>query len=254
MKRREVPMDRFSYVNLIMYHGKQGNGNGIRRTYQEFVEAGEVVDIVVLNAVMTALIHAGEPQAAEDILTHLIRLPRKANMRGLEVKRRTSRLHKDMKELKWILCQQGFDSNINFLQSPPAPDLVSFAIFIDYHASETADFGKILSFLHGLSEWNLSSETAILQSLFKGFTLHGKIKYTPWTLQRLNAVFEAFMNGGYLINHDAALWCLRAYIVLAERAKGEEIWGLLKGRWTEQGGDDSEMLEVEHRLLRIKLR
>ncbi|EPS43220.1 hypothetical protein H072_2791 [Dactylellina haptotyla CBS 200.50] len=255
MKRRNVPMDRFSYVNLIMYYGKQGNGKGIRSTYREFLGTGEVVDIVVLNAIMTALIGAGEPQAAHDILTHITNLSCKQNATPLKDKRYKSRLHKDMKELKWVLDQKGFGSTFNLHRlAPPIPDLVSFAIFIDYHASETADFGRILSLLHDLSEYGINSETSILQSLFKGFTLHGRLRYTPWTLQRLNAVFEAFINGGYPMTRDAVLWCLRAYFILAGNRKANAVWELLKAEWLQQGGCNADILEVENRVSKMRSR
>ncbi|KAJ6264291.1 hypothetical protein Dda_0436 [Drechslerella dactyloides] len=253
MKRRRVPLDRFSYVNLITYYGKQGNGSGIRSTYRELVEAREVVDIVVLNAIMTALIEAGEPQAAEDILAHLTRPSQRAQQTKLGEKRK-ARLHKDVKELRWILNRLGFDAGIGLHQSPPAPDLVSFAIFIDYHASETADLGKILSVLHDLSGCGIGVETPIFQSLFKGFSLHGRVKYSPWTLQKLNAVFEAFVDGGYRINRDASLWCIRAYTILAGKEKGEAIWKVVKERWTNQNGDNSEIIEVANRLSKMKPR
>ncbi|KAK6517244.1 hypothetical protein TWF281_003908 [Arthrobotrys megalospora] len=252
MKRRNIPMDRFSYVNLIMYYGKQGDGRGIRHAYQEFIRAGEVVDIVVLNAIMTALIDAGEPQAAEDVLTHLTQSPTKLKAKLSVEKRRTRKLHKNIKNLRWILAQQGFDPKMDLRLAPLAPDLVSFAIFIDYHARETADFGKILALLNDLSECGINSEVSILQSLFKGFALHGNTRYTPWTLQRLNAVFDAFINGGYCISRDAALWCLRAHVVLAGKRKGKEIWEMVKKKWIEQGGSGSEVSEIEHRLSRMR--
>ncbi|KAK6339110.1 hypothetical protein TWF696_009894 [Orbilia brochopaga] len=253
MKRRRVSLDRFSYVNLITYYGRQGNGSGIRSTYRELVDAGEVVDIVVLNAIMTALIEAGEPQAAEDILVHLTRPSIRAKQTQLREKRK-SRLHKDVKELRWILDQQGFDTGIGMHQSPPAPNFISFAIFIDYHASETADLGKILSILRDLTECGIGAETSIFQSLFKGFSLHGRVNHSPWTLQKLNAVFEAFIDGGYRINRDATLWCLRACTILAGKERAEVMWQVVKDRWTKQGGDSFEMVEVAHRLSKMKPR
>ncbi|KAK6509966.1 hypothetical protein TWF481_004681 [Arthrobotrys musiformis] len=252
MKRRTIPMDRFSYVNLIIYYGKQGDGRGIRHTYREFIQTGEVVDIVVLNAIMTALIDAGEPQAAEDVLTHLIQSPTKSRFKRSMEKKNSRRLHKNVRNLRWILAQQGFDPNMDLRLAPLAPDLVSFAIFIDYHARETADFGRILSLLNDLSECGINSEVSVLQSLFKGFALHGSSRYTPWTFQRLNAVFDAFINGGYCINRDATLWCLRAHVVLAGKKKGKEVWEIVKAKWIEQGGSGSEVSEVEHRLSRMK--
>ncbi|KAK6499187.1 hypothetical protein TWF506_003819 [Arthrobotrys conoides] len=252
MKRRNISMDRFSYVNLIMYYGKQGDGRGIRHAYREFIRTGEVVDIVVLNAIMTALIDAGEPQAAEDVLTHLIQSPTKSKSEPFTETQSLRKLHKNIRNLRWILAQQGFDPKMDLQLAPLTPDLVSFAIFIDYHARETADFGKILSLLNDLSGCGINSEVSILQSLFKGFALHGNARYTPWTLQRLNAVFDAFMNRGYCINQDAILWCLRAHVILAGKKRGREVWEIVKMRWVEQGGNESEIFEVEHRLSRMK--
>ncbi|KAK6351699.1 hypothetical protein TWF718_004848 [Orbilia javanica] len=252
MKRRNIPMDRFSYVNLIMYYGKQGDGRGVRHTYREFIRTGEVVDIVVLNAIMTALIDAGEPQAAEDVLTHLIQLATKSKPEHSMGKHNTPKLHKNIRNLRWVLAEQGFDPKMDLCLKPLIPDLISFAIFIDYHARETADFGKILSLLNDLSECGINSEASILQSLFKGFALHGNARYTPWTLQRLNAVFDALMNGSYRINRDTILWCLRAHVILAGKKRAKEVWETVKMMWLEQGGNGSEISEVEHRLSRMR--
>lgn len=67
MHQRNLRLNRMGRVSLMYYHGLRGDGDGVRKAYHDFVEAGEIVDTLVLNCVIASLINAQEPTAAEQI-------------------------------------------------------------------------------------------------------------------------------------------------------------------------------------------
>lgn len=254
MRKRDIVCDRYTYVNLIVYHGAQGNGSGIRTAYNELLRSGEIVDIVVLNAVMTALIDAGEPSAAQEILTRL-KLQLMDQRQESQTHRPGSGTHlKHLKSLITVLKSKGFDANESLQQRNLAPNIVSFAIFIDYHSSHTADFDKVLALLHDISTCGVYPECSIFQSLFKGFALHGTARYTPWTAARLSAIYDAFMDGEYAIDENVCLWCARAHLVLEGRRKAHAIWESVRQKWQRQGGDEREIQIAGARITKMHVR
>ncbi|KAA8574327.1 hypothetical protein EYC84_005814 [Monilinia fructicola] len=64
---RGFEYNRFHYVSMIFTCGLKGDGDGARAAYAALVDAGEIVDTVVLNAMISALIKSHEPSAALNI-------------------------------------------------------------------------------------------------------------------------------------------------------------------------------------------
>ena len=67
MHKRKLRLNRLGRISLMFYHGLRGDGDGVRKAYHDFVEAGEIVDTLVLNCVIASLINAQEPTAADQI-------------------------------------------------------------------------------------------------------------------------------------------------------------------------------------------
>ncbi|KAK5182169.1 hypothetical protein LTR16_010282, partial [Cryomyces antarcticus] len=74
MQKRNLKYNRYFRFGLIYYYGLRADGDGVRRAYKDFVEAGEIVDTAVMNCVMVSLIRAGEPTAAEEVFLRMKRL------------------------------------------------------------------------------------------------------------------------------------------------------------------------------------
>jgi len=49
MHKRNLRLNRMGRVSLMYYHGLRGDGDGVRKAYHDFVEAGEIVDTLVVN-------------------------------------------------------------------------------------------------------------------------------------------------------------------------------------------------------------
>ncbi|PUU72527.1 hypothetical protein B9Z19DRAFT_1009396 [Tuber borchii] len=79
-------------IDMIIKEMQDRNGEKVREAYRELVDSGEVVDTVVLNAVVTAMIRAKEHGSAEYIydIPPVPQYPQ-ANVNGKEVDVLTSR-------------------------------------------------------------------------------------------------------------------------------------------------------------------
>lgn len=67
MEKRNLPWNRYHHVSLIHFFGLKMDSDGIRAAYKEMVEAGELIDTVVLNCVIAGFLRCGEEYAAERV-------------------------------------------------------------------------------------------------------------------------------------------------------------------------------------------
>lgn len=67
MEKRNLPWNRYHHVSLIHFFGLKMDSDGIRAAYREMVEAGKVIDTVVLNCVIAGFLRCGEEYAAERV-------------------------------------------------------------------------------------------------------------------------------------------------------------------------------------------
>jgi len=67
MGKRNLPWNRYHHVSLIHFFGLKQDSDGIRAAYREMVEAGELIDTVVLNCVMSGFLRCGEEDAADRV-------------------------------------------------------------------------------------------------------------------------------------------------------------------------------------------
>lgn len=67
MEKRNLPWNRYHHVSLIHFFGLKKDSDGIRAAYKEMVEAGELIDTVVLNCVIAGFLRCGEEDSAERV-------------------------------------------------------------------------------------------------------------------------------------------------------------------------------------------
>ena len=91
MHARGFEFNRFHHVSQIHYYGLKGDGDGARAAYKTLVEAGEIVDTVVLNAMISALITAHEPNAAENIYERMKKIHLESSGSALQPRNYKSR-------------------------------------------------------------------------------------------------------------------------------------------------------------------
>lgn len=216
MHDRGLRLNRLGRVSVIYYHGLRQDGDAVRKAYRDFVDAGEIVDTLVLNCVMAALYNAQEPTAAEQIYERMKSLQlrtreEKCSDGTTALYRRYPGPGEDMIERELAANALGrvllsaarlkhiLPDNHRALQDsmPLAPDHVTFRTMISYHANVSGNLHRITVLMKEMSElFGLSFQTINYQLLFKGFALHGATMDpdATWNVQRLNMAWDACRN------------------------------------------------------------
>jgi pentatricopeptide repeat protein len=257
MEARGFEFNRYHHVSMIFYYGLQKNGDGARAAYKALVEAGEMVDTVVLNAMISALIRAHEPIAAENVYermkkAHFERSGSKLQPRGFRDRRAITRILKE-----WALMAKAHPEMKQELQSRSiiAPDLDTFRILINYFAVEAGELDKTARFLEEMKWFHLPVHGALFNSLLKGFALHGGIRYTHWTENQLESVWRSLLEAldegveGIYLSKWMATWGLRAFAKCSGKSRTLVAWEELKGRWKPAEEDMSFVMSNLHRIL-----
>lgn len=215
MHGRGLRLNRLGRVGLIFYHGLRGDGDGIRRTYRDFVEAGEIVDTLVLNCVIASLIKAQEPVAAEQIYERMKQLQSRLR-RGVDDDDQEAlfmkypppgSIHIDMQmasnSLGRVLLnatnlRKVLPENHQHLQAsmPLTPDQITFRSMISHHASTSGDLDRLTVLVKDKTDMiGLPLTSLDFQLLFKGFAVHGESRAEEkWTVKRLQLVWEACLS------------------------------------------------------------
>ncbi|OCL10809.1 hypothetical protein AOQ84DRAFT_374562, partial [Glonium stellatum] len=71
MEARNLRFSRYFRTGLMLYHGRRHDGEGVRKAYRDLVDAGEIVDTAIMNAVIASLMRAGEPAAGEHVFARM---------------------------------------------------------------------------------------------------------------------------------------------------------------------------------------
>ncbi|KAF3491882.1 uncharacterized protein GIQ15_01399 [Arthroderma uncinatum] len=208
MKKRKAKFSRFGRVAQIFFNGLKGNAHGVRRAYDEFVKAGEIVDTVVLNCVIASLIRSGEAKVAElmyermkDAYKKLETSPKEKAVMYPSPSQDYTAYRKASKQLGRVLGMASYlhdklPDHHRALQAamPLTPDAKTFHILLSYHAHVTGDLGRFLALLAEM-EGTLSIPCHGMEYilLFQGFAIHGSKRNTRWTYPRLQRAWISFL-------------------------------------------------------------
>jgi pentatricopeptide repeat protein len=257
MEARGFEFTRYHHVSMIFYYGLQKNGDGARAAYKALVEAGEIVDTVVLNAMVSALIRAHEPTAAENVYermkkAHLERPGSKLQPRDFRERRRITQVLK-----RWAIIAKRHADKRQDLQSRSiiAPDIHTFRILVNYFAIEAGELNKTTKLLEEMKWFHLPLHGALFNALLKGFALHGGVRYTHWTEKRLESVWRSLLQAlddgveGLYISKWMATWALRAFAKCSGKSRALVAWDELKGKWDPGEEDMSFVMSNLHQIL-----
>ncbi len=258
MANRRLPLNRFARTGLIYYYGLKGDGQGVRRAYREFVDAGHIVDTVVMDCVVVSLLKAGELPAAEQVYERMKQMF--ARITGAKV---PSGDWKETRDLGRVLdrAERVWKSDPHKRQQLQdeqllAPGLRTYSILIEHHVCVTGELRRITRLLDEMQSLGLPIHGKIFLRLFKGFAYHGGIRYTSWTKVRLESVWAAF---GSIMDSQVenvqlqkwmVVWITRAFSKCCGQGRTLEVWAEMKTRWK----PDVEDFDSVHHLLRDILR
>ena len=256
MASRDLQLNRFAHVGLIFYHGVREDGQGIRQAYRELVEAGHIVDNVVMECVIASFLRAGELPAAEQVLERRKRLfAEKANAKVPSMTRDWRR----MRELGNVLnkaapMSKKIPQKLQQIQAEQylGPTLRTYSIFIEHHVSVSGELRCVTNMLDEMQLFGIAMHGRIFVKIFKGFAYHGGVKYTSWTRARLESVWTALKlaldseTDEVLLRKWMVVWIMRAFTTCCGKERALELWGELSSRWQ----PEPEELNAVHRLLR----
>ncbi|OQD85434.1 hypothetical protein PENANT_c010G01114 [Penicillium antarcticum] len=214
MGRRGMDFSRCGKVSKLYYYGMIRDAEGIRRTFDDFVQSGEIVDTVVMNCLIASFLQAGERQTAEQLYARMLerstRRQRNANRNsedGLvvrsvtesltynmpEYRQKTRKLGRVLKKSKALKRQ--FPEYHRALQNSLSlsPDTRTFYTFLRYHAYTSGQLDCFMAVVGDLENaFNVPPRGIIYLFLFEGFAIHGRRK-KQWTPENLRLTWHAYI-------------------------------------------------------------
>ncbi|KAF9637101.1 putative pentatricopeptide repeat protein [Lasiodiplodia theobromae] len=253
MTARGLKMDRYFRTSTIMWRGLSRDGEGVRRAYKDLVDAGEIVDTAVLNCVITALLKAGEPAAAEQVFLRM------KSMQGMrETTKIAPRNWRQRRELGQLLNKAAERTRGNAEahkeiqeHSPVGPDYGTFKTLIRYHGMESGNINRITDLLDEMDRiYNIPLEGDMFYSLFWGFQKHGGERYSPWTKERLEGTWLAFAmaldkkNEDICLDRSIAKVIILAFAKCTDKVRTLEVWEEMRKRWNPSEEDLEVILSL----------
>lgn len=267
MVTRELPENRYFRTNKIFYYGLKRDGAAVRQAYKELVDAGEFVDTVVLNCVIASLIKAGEASAAEHIFDRMKAMhAEKTGSRPIASNWRNKRdLGRVLDKAARTLRKQPEQRKLVQEATPITPDIHTYRLLIKYHAHESGNIDRVTDLLDELHEVGIQIHGSVFFQLFRGFQLHGGVRYSSWTKSRLDklwAVFHEFVertneynrtrepvlyeeDKGCYYDSGVVIVVLQAYDRVAGKDAAMEVWEDIMDKWK----PEAEALDEVNRAL-----
>ncbi|KAF3765509.1 hypothetical protein M406DRAFT_338953 [Cryphonectria parasitica EP155] len=229
MEKRGFRYNRYHHVSLIHFFGLKMDSDGIRAAYKEMVEAGEMIDTVVLNCVIAGFLRCGEEWAAESVYEKM----KSAHARAPEMPFRNYMNDKVISKVLIMFASiskkaaaedddgsagDGGSLRRHFQKvSPIVPDIQTYRVLLNHYALRTSSLDKVAHFLDDMKWFQVPLHGAVFLALFKGFAFHGGRKGQQWSPERLNNVWKAFKSAlsenanDLYVDYWMAKWILQAF-------------------------------------------
>lgn len=256
MENRRIPFNRYHNVSLIYFFGMMLNADGVRAAYREMVEAGEVIDKVVLNCVIAGLLRCGDEAGAERVYENMRtwrsnkrwRQPQaysthKAVTKVLIMFARVAREHPELRG--------GFQ-----VAAPMMPDLQTYRVLVRHYGVRVGRINDVARYLDDMTFFRIPLHGSIFLALFKAFALHGSSSVADWGPERLFGVWEALLGAldnqseGLYVDTWLACWALRAFAKLGQHRMILDVYAELGARWSLDEEKREFMVQFLHRFLR----
>ena len=280
MESRGHRFNRYHFVSLIHFFGLKLDGTGIRAAYREMVDAGEIIDTVALNAVISGLLRCGEETAAERVYERMkeaVRTSGSSNGSGSGsgsgsgdgdddggggssvMPARTYTTDRAITRALLMFAKIGrqYPDMRPTLQrnAPIHPDLHTYRILVNHHAVIHGDLAKVAQYLDEMKLFHIPLHGAIFLALFKGFATHGGVPRSAWSAQRLFSIRDALVSAlddgvmGLEIKTWLVIWVLRAFARCAVQEDVLDVYEDLKARWRLDDAEEQFMLDYLGQIL-----
>jgi pentatricopeptide repeat protein len=255
METRGFRFNRYHHVSLIHFFGLKMEGNGVRAAYKEMVDAGEMIDTVVLNCVISGLLKSGEDAAAEQVYERM----KETHTMAPDLPERDYFTSKVITNVLMMFSKVG-QSHPSMVQSFQkaalvAPDLQTYRILVNHFAVKVGNLGKVAQYLDEMKWFQVPLHGAVFLALFKGFDIHGSRLSSDWGEQRLQKVFSALLKSlddgarGLYVDTWLGMYALKAFVKCSSREKVLEAYDGLQVRWKLNSSQTAFMADFLHKLL-----
>jgi pentatricopeptide repeat protein len=260
MEGRGHQYNRYHYTSLIHFFGLKHETSGMRAAYKEMVNAGEMIDTVVLNAMIAGLLRSGEEAPAERLYERMKAASLgegdadgKAPDGGDSVPFRTAPSDRVITQALLMFAKIGrrHPPSRPSLQrmAPLAPDLQTYRILVNHYGVKRGDLAKTAAYIDEMKFFKIPLHHAIFLALFKGFALHGGYTRSAWSEQRLHGIWNALLDAldsgaaGLEVKTWLAVWALRAFARCSTRERVLDVYDALKARWSLSHADEQFMID-----------
>jgi pentatricopeptide repeat protein len=245
MEKRKVPFHRHFRISKIYYYGVLQDGNSVRNEYQALVKAGEVVDTVVLNAVIAALIRAGEPTAAEHVFERMKKLHASKTLPA-PGHRFLNRSWRDQRALGLHLTHEARqhrrtndEKALKELQdyAPVAPNSRTYALLIRHQSTTAGDIDRVQDLMQEMRYNSVPLEGTVFISIFHGFGHFGGVRYSSWTSYKLEKIWSQYLKAlqegleRTWISVMAVIAALKAFAKCTDPDRTIRAWEEIRKLW-----------------------
>ncbi|KAK3297844.1 uncharacterized protein B0H64DRAFT_339845 [Chaetomium fimeti] len=255
MESRGHFYNRYHYTSLIHFFGLKNETSGMRAAYREMVNAGEMIDTVVLNAMIGGFLRSGEEGPAEQLYEHMkaATLGNETDSINNNLPVRTTPSDRAITQALVMFAKIGRrkPSSRTALQGMTlvSPDLQTYRILVNHYGVKRGDLAKTAAFIDEMKFFKIPLHHAIFLALFKGFAHHGGYDRSAWSERRLTGIWNALLDAvdsgaaGFEIKTWLAVWALRAFARCSSRERMLGVYDALKARWTLNETDEQFMID-----------
>lgn len=206
---RDMELDRYFRVSMIYYAGSKGDGDAVRKAFNDMVNAGEIIDTSVMNCVVLSFIRACEPEAADHVFRKMKALHEsKFGSKSPEDWREQRRLAKLLNatgqrlrserkehEKSFFGAQYSSDDKREQLQeaTPIAPDVRTYRLLLRYSTRVSGDLDRVRELLDENKERGFNVHGSVYLNIFSAFIIHGGYVHSAWKPSILESYWREFL-------------------------------------------------------------
>ncbi|WYZ36988.1 hypothetical protein EsH8_II_000494 [Colletotrichum jinshuiense] len=237
MRSRNIRFNRYHRVSLIHFFGLQEDADGVRAAYKEMVEAGEMIDTVVLNCVISSFLRCGEDEAALRVYEHM----KSSHSMAATRPENDYFMEKVVGKVLFMFAEIG---NKHPEMRPKlqeltdnTPDIRTYRTLIIHFAIQKGNLSKVAQFLDEMKWFEVPVHGSVFLTLFEAFNKHGGSALSEWNAARLENVFSALLQAldgkaqDLYLDTWLMIWALRAFMKCTDKDRVLEVYEQFKNRW-----------------------
>jgi pentatricopeptide repeat protein len=266
---RNMVLDRYFRASMIYYAGSKGDGDAVRKAFNDMVNAGEIIDTAVMNCVILSFIRSGEPSAADHVFRKMKALSEsKFGTQGPTDWRAQRKLAKLLNKTGRQLRAEREDHEKSFFgapfsgddkreqiqeASPIAPDPRTYRLLLRYHTRVSGDLDRVRELLAENKQRGFHLHGSVYLGIFSAFIIHGGYVSSAWKPSVLEAYWKEFLeassapNAGYWLSSGTDRVATLHFDAAPAQHDEDGIDGLSGLLETEDDLDDLHSVSEEHR-------